>query len=312
MSSMSGKAISRRTSLLIAAPVLTGLFIGLGFAVVRPSLRVVFTVHPGLLVLLFTAAVSMLSVLFVLDRRTAAAARAKERQEAEDTYRADHRRFLDRLDHELKNPITAVRAALAAHDGPRSAHLQAADSQSARLAELVAELRKLAELRSYPLEYEQVGLTELTHDAVASVQEQLATAHGVHRDVVVSFPTAPWQIPPIWADPDLLFLAIYNVLSNAAKFTQDGDRIEVRAGEVDGSVELEIADTGIGIPSDELGSVWEELSRASNARATPGSGLGLALVRVVVERHGGTVALRSRPGEGTSVRMRLPIRPAHE
>lgn len=296
MNAASGMKTGRRTWLVVAAPLVVGLFALPMFALLRPSMRVVLAVHPGVLTLLLGGAVSLLVLIFLLGRRSTASARAKERRASGDAYRANHRRFLDRLDHELKNPITAVRAALAAHDGRRSAHLQAADSQVARLAELVAELRKLAQLQDYPLEYEQVDLAELTRDAVASVQEQLATARGVHRDVVVSFPTAPWQVPPIAADPDLLFLAVYNMLSNAAKFTVDGDRIEVRASEEDGSVVVEIADTGIGIPADELGGVWEELSRASNARATSGSGLGLALVRTVVERHGGTVTLRSRQG----------------
>jgi two-component system OmpR family sensor kinase len=72
-------------------------------------------------------------------------------------------------------------------------------------------------------------------------------------------------------------------------------------------VVLEIADTGPGIPEAEVPHVWEELYRAEGARGTPGSGLGLALVRAIVERHRGQVGLRSRVGQGTVVSMRLPI-----
>lgn len=238
-------------------------------------------------------------------RRTAAEAAC--RQALEDA-RADHRRFLDRLDHELKNPVTAIRAALAAHGDTGSPHLSAADAQAARLAALVGELRKLAELRTCPLELEAVDLGELTADALDAVRGSANAPAAPGQKMTLTFPTAPWTIPSILADPDLLYLAVHNVLANAVKFTTAGDHIEVRGSEDDGWVQLEVADTGRGIPEDEQTLIFEELARASNARDTPGSGLGLALVRVVVERHGGTVTVRSRPGHGTSVRLRLPGR----
>jgi two-component system OmpR family sensor kinase len=69
-----------------------------------------------------------------------------------------------------------------------------------------------------------------------------------------------------------------------------------------------VADTGPGIPEDETPRVWDELHRGRAARGIPGSGLGLALVRAIVERHGGQVTIRSRLGQGTVVRVRLPVR----
>jgi two-component system OmpR family sensor kinase len=68
-----------------------------------------------------------------------------------------------------------------------------------------------------------------------------------------------------------------------------------------------VADTGAGIPEDEIGEVWHELARGRAARSLPGTGTGLALVRVVVTRHGGQVAIRSRDGQGTVVSIRLPV-----
>lgn len=203
--------------------------------------------------------------------------------------------------------MTAIRAALAAHGDHESIHLAAADVQAARLSALVGELRKLSEMHSYPLQLEPVDLAELTADVATNVMARYTTAGGNGRDIRLTFPTAPRQIPTIVADPDLLYLALHNIISNAAKFSTDQDRIEICATEQAGWVELEVADTGIGIPTDELGFVWEELARASNARGVSGSGLGLSMVRLIVERHGGNVALRSRPGQGTSVRVRLPL-----
>ena len=71
---------------------------------------------------------------------------------------------------------------------------------------------------------------------------------------------------------------------------------------------IEVANTGPGIPKDELPRVWEELYRGREARDVPGSGLGLALVRAIVERHSGYVVVRSRVGQGTVVRMTLPVK----
>jgi two-component system OmpR family sensor kinase len=77
-----------------------------------------------------------------------------------------------------------------------------------------------------------------------------------------------------------------------------------------------VADTGVGIPPDEIGQVWQELARGRIARSLPGTGIGLALVRVIAARHGGQVAIRSRHGQGTVVSIRLPVpgraRTAHD
>jgi two-component system OmpR family sensor kinase len=109
-------------------------------------------------------------------------------------------------------------------------------------------------------------------------------------------------------DFDLLVLVAHNLLDNAIKFTRPGDTLEVRAFEDGASVVVEVADTGPGIPEDELPHVWEELYRGSSGRGVPGSGLGLALARAIILRHGGQLAMRSRAGQGTVVTVRLPLK----
>jgi two-component system OmpR family sensor kinase len=106
----------------------------------------------------------------------------------------------------------------------------------------------------------------------------------------------------------LLFLTVHNLVDNALKFTAPGDTVEVRAFEDDTTVVVEVADTGPGIPEEELPHVWEELYRGHGARGVQGSGLGLALVQAIVERHGGQIGLRSRVGQGTVFTLRLPVR----
>jgi two-component system OmpR family sensor kinase len=82
----------------------------------------------------------------------------------------------------------------------------------------------------------------------------------------------------------------------------------VRAFEDSNGVIVEIADTGPGIPEDEQGQVWDELFRGKMARGVPGSGLGLTMVKAILERHGGQAALRSRLNQGTIVTLRVPVR----
>jgi two-component system OmpR family sensor kinase len=229
----------------------------------------------------------------------------------------ERRRFLQRLDHELKNPLTAIRAGLAnlanglatatlrqAQDTAQQEALASVEAQVLRLSRLTSDLRKLAELEARPLERAPVDVAELLREAVTLAQEQ---PEADARQLTLTLPQAPWPVPDVLGDWDLLFLATYNLLDNAVKFTRPGDTVEVRAFEGGAFVVIEVADTGPGILEQEVSRVWEELYRGQGARGVPGSGLGLALVRAIVERHGGRVTLRSREGQGTVVTMRLPV-----
>jgi two-component system OmpR family sensor kinase len=221
----------------------------------------------------------------------------------------ERRRFLQRLDHELKNPLTAIRAGLAnLANGLATATQQEAlasvEAQVLRLSRLTSDLRKLADLETRPLEQVPVDVAELLQEAVTLAQEQ---PEADTRQFTLTLPQAPWPVPDVLGDWDLLFLATYNLLDNALKFTCPGDTVEVRAFEGGAFVVIEVADTGPGILKEEISRVWEELYRGQGARGIPGSGLGLALARAIVERHGGRVTLRSREGQGTVVTMRLPV-----
>jgi two-component system OmpR family sensor kinase len=221
----------------------------------------------------------------------------------------DRRRFLQRLDHELKNPLTAIRAGLAnlAQTPDAAAHqaaLASVEAQTVRLSQLTADLRKIAELETRSLECSNVNLTGLLEEALILARDN-PTAQ--QRQLTLTVPQAPWPLPVIRGDWDLIFLAVYNVLENALKFTQAGDTVELRAREADEQVVIEIADTGPGISASDMPYVWEELYRGQGARSVAGSGLGLALVKAIVERHGGGVGLDSRAGQGTVVTLRLPI-----
>ena len=241
----------------------------------------------------------------------AAAGRRLDRAltEARQAQAEAHRRFLRRLDHELKNPLTAIRIGLANLAGTppgetRTRTLAGVEAQVSRLSKLAADLRKLADMETQPLERAAVDLNELLSEVVALVRER---PEGKGREIALTLPQAPWPLPQVPGDRDLLFLALHNLLDNALKFTRPDDTIEIRAVEDGRAVTVEVADTGPGIPEDELPHVFEELYRGLGARGTEGSGLGLALVRAIVERHGGTVTVRSREGEGTVFTLHLPL-----
>jgi two-component system OmpR family sensor kinase len=230
-----------------------------------------------------------------------------------------HRHFLRRLDHELKNPLTAIQIEVANLDAELGALVETFAGGSApknsqalprlkeqltRLNELVVQLRKLGELESRLIELEPVRIDELLIDLVDEFQN---SAYGAEREITLNLPEIPWPLPEITGDADLVYLALRNLLGNAVKFTQPGDAIQVRAYDDSMYVIVEIADTGPGIPEDELPYVWDELYRGKLARGLPGSGLGLAIVKAITERHQGQVLLRSRVDKGTVITVRLPI-----
>jgi len=268
---------------------------------------------------LVTLRIGLGNVLFILAALVAAPWVAlvllwnRSRQEAAQHVRQEaldeKRRFLRRLDHELKNPLTAIRAGLAnlaetrLDDSQRQA-LTSVEAQTVRLSRLSSDLRKLAELETRPLERTTVDVNEMLHEAFNLAQDQPAAAG---RELKLTIPHAPWPLPAIQGDRDLLFLAVHNLLDNAVKFTHPGSTIEMRGFEDASSLVIEVADTGQGIPEDELAHVGEDLYRARNARGIPGNGLGLALVHSIINLHGGRVTLRSREGQGTVVTLRLPV-----
>ena len=257
----------------------------------------------GIVLLLLALAVTVI-------RRRLRLAEQRGRRQAQEEAWSRHQQFLRRLDHELKNPLTAVRAAVA--DLPQApphelqARVDVVDAQARRMGRLVTDLRKLADLETAALSLEDVDIAETVHDAAQAVGEEGAARGGGPR-IRLDLPQVPWPLSHVRGDGDLLYSAVYNVISNASKYTSPGGTVEVRGREESGIVTIEVADTGIGVPQADLPAVWSELARAGNARGLPGSGLGLALVSTIVRRHGGNVRMASREGVGTRVRLSLPV-----
>jgi two-component system OmpR family sensor kinase len=249
-----------------------------------------------------------LSLVLAIHRR---AQRGMQRGIAAQRARAaeERRRFLRRLDHELKNPLTAIRTGLSnlswlSSPEARQETLDTMHAQVLRLSRLAGDLRKLADLEIRPLESTRVAMGPLLEEVMEQARERSEEGE---RQLRLTMLEAPWPLPTVEGDPDLLFLAVHNLVDNALKFTAPGDTVEVRAFEDSTRLVLEVADTGPGIPQEELPHVWKELYRGQETRGIPGSGLGLALVKAICQRHGGDVSVRSRSGQGTVFTIRLPV-----
>ncbi len=290
---------------LVLGLVLTALF--LGGMIDDPILFV--RVDAGLLSFILGFAISSSAAVVGWLWQTGERGTRDAKLAAQSRAADERRRFLQRLDHELKNPLTAIRAAVAnlsdaPGDAAQRSALASVEGQTLRLSHLLSDLRKLAELETRPIERVPIDLDGLLREVVAVADENAARDH---RRLTLTLPQAPWPLPPIAGDRDLLFLAVHNLVDNALKFSRAGDTVEVRAFEDGASIVLEVADTGPGIADADAPHVWEELYRGKGARQIPGSGLGLTLVRAIAERHGGRVSLRSRAGRGTVVTLRLPV-----
>ncbi|MBK9923781.1 MAG: HAMP domain-containing histidine kinase [Anaerolineales bacterium] len=226
--------------------------------------------------------------------------------------RDNRRNFMRRLDHEIKNPLTGLRAALVnlkeeKTDEERQRAVGNANRAVERLIRLLTDLRKLSELEERAIERYAVDVPELLDDVVTAARVNPAYEG---REINLLIPKVPSPFPAITGDRDLLLLAVYNLVENALKFTLDKDSIEVRALEDGRSIVIEVADTGAGIAPEDLGSIFDELYRGSNARGTEGSGLGLALVNRIAALHGGGLGVRSSQIDprGTVFTLRLPRR----
>ena len=254
---------------------------------------------------------AIILAIYFWDKRRVAQAQTMYADYLQDA--GDKRRnFLRRLDHEIKNPLTGLRAALVNLQETKESEERARAVANAgraveRLTRLLTDLRKLSDLEERAIEWLPVNVPELLEDIVTAVH--ILPAHEV-REINVLIPKVPSPFPTITGDRDLLLLAVYNLVENALKFTSADDSLEVRALEDGRSIVIEVADSGAGIPAEDLSKIFEELYRGSNARSTEGSGLGLALVHRIVALHRGGVGVRSSQIEprGTVFTVRLPRR----
>lgn len=218
------------------------------------------------------------------------------------------RRLVTDVAHELRTPLMAIQSTVEAMiDGvfePDAERLETLNSEVRRLSRLVDALLKLSRLesRTKPIERQKVDLTEMLSAVVATHQ-----AYINEEGLNLEFEYDPHVY--VYGDADLLRQATANLISNAVRYTPEGGTITItaRKGELMG--QISVRDTGIGLTPEEAKMVFQRFWRADSgrARATGGLGVGLSVVKEIVDQHNGWVRVEGRPNEGACFTVYVPL-----
>jgi two-component system, OmpR family, sensor kinase len=215
------------------------------------------------------------------------------------------RDFVSDASHELRSPLTVLRGRieqLADHAGDRQAVQDEAD-------ELMKEIRRMERLTEDMLTLAKAERGRLVQrrqvpidDFVEDLRRDLPLLGSRHYNVESSLHG------DLDADPDRLAQVLRNLVTNAVRHTSDEGHIDISIAAENGAAVFAVRDDGTGIEPDQLGRIFDRFHRTDEGRgrAEGGSGLGLAIARAIVEAHGGTISASSTPGEGATIRFRIP------
>jgi two-component system sensor histidine kinase BaeS len=226
---------------------------------------------------------------------------------ADEVVRAEtvRRRLAADVAHEVRTPLAGLQAGLEElRDGLQPAdpaRLASLHDQALRLGRIVRDLAELSAAESAALSLHPVD-TDLTQVVAAALAAQLSRLDAAGLQVTTDLDTPA----PVRGDPDRLHQTVANLLTNTARYCRPGDRVRLAVRIEGGAAVLEVADSGPGIPPDELPHAFERLWRGRDAAGISGTGIGLAVVRELITAHGGTVGITSPAGGGLTVTIRLP------
>jgi two-component system phosphate regulon sensor histidine kinase PhoR len=219
------------------------------------------------------------------------------------------RDFVANVSHEFKTPLTSIRGYAetlmsGAKDDPQIAmdFLKTIERNARHLEALVSDLLTLARLEAeVPSTREPIPLRLLIEEQISS-RKSSVSAQGLQVSVNC-------EAIEIQADRSRISTALSNLIDNAIYYNKQGGRIMISAEVVGNTLELAVADTGQGIPSEELPRIFERFYRVdkSRTRDSGGTGLGLSIVKHAIESQGGTISVTSRLGSGSTFRIRLPV-----
>ncbi|MEQ1566702.1 MAG: HAMP domain-containing sensor histidine kinase, partial [Myxococcota bacterium] len=222
--------------------------------------------------------------------------------------------FAANVSHELRSPITQIRLkgealqlGLVDPGDDMQQHFDAIVRESERLSRLVDNVLDFAAIERRAKRY-QLRPDDLSTVVSGGVESGRAAFEAAGFTVELDLPD---QLPPLWLDRDAIGQVMTNLLSNALKYGAEGKWVAVRLVARTDSVELSVADRGCGISAAELPHVFDDFFRSADprVRSTKGTGIGLAIVRYIVEAHGGTIRVDSTLGRGARFVVQLPLEP---
>jgi signal transduction histidine kinase len=238
-----------------------------------------------------------------------------ERETVEELRRLSALRadFVSLVSHELRSPMAAVIGASRTlqerwrelSPEQRSSFLALIGDETSRLASLIGDVLDTSRIEAGTFSYSFSDV-----DLIALVKDTVATAQFGQDEVEVTV-KAPEQLVAVRGDRERLRQVLVNLIDNAVKYSPPGDRVEVSASAENGRVSITVRDHGPGIPREHQVLIFEKFGRANVGGGKPGTGLGLFIARSIAEAHGGSLSIRSAPGQGAAFTLELPLeRPA--
>ena len=269
------------------------------------------TTWRGTLVQVGAAAVAGLTIhQLVSETRAHSAATETQNERLKELDRMKDE-FVSLVSHELRTPLTSITGYLEmlTEDGSssfseiQSSWVATINRNVTRLTRLVDDLLFIARLD------EGIHLRQTTLDLRELLSQSADTAKPTAESKDIEIELDVGDVPTVLGDRERLAQLVDNLVSNAVKFTPEGGRVSIRTANGSSNVRVEVADTGVGIPSDEVGRLFQRFYRASTARKseTPGTGLGLAISQSIAEAHGTHIDVASAVGEGTTFSFELPV-----
>jgi PAS domain S-box-containing protein len=217
--------------------------------------------------------------------------------------------FLSLVTQELRNPLTAILGftqllsspEIVADTGKRARTLRSLQARAQQMAAAIEDLLLASRIERGELRLDRAptDLAMLVTETVTRF-EQFQTTHRFVVDAETSMQRAD-------VDPRRIEQAVTNLLSNAVKYSTGAEPVRVAVVRAEGDAAISVTDAGEGVPADETERVFDRFYKGQSARARPGAGLGLYLVRMIAEAHGGDVALTSKPLKGSTFTIRLPM-----